>query len=108
MVGGLVEQKQRVGGHEHLREREARPLAAREHAHALLDVVAMEEERAEQAALLGGGPARRHRVHLSEHGVGLVELLELVLRVVGLRHVLAEGDRSGVGLEKSVDELHER
>ena len=52
VVGGLVEEQQRVRRHEHLGERQARPLAAGEHAHALLDVVAVEKERAEQAALL--------------------------------------------------------
>ena len=53
MVGRLVEQEQRVGRDEHLRQREAGALAAGEHRDALVDIVAVEEERAEQAALLG-------------------------------------------------------
>ena len=108
VVRGLVEQDQRVGRDEHLREGEAGALAAGEDAHTLLDVVAVEEEGAEQPALLGGGPAAGDGVHLGHDGVRLVELLELVLGVVGHRDVLAELDLAGVGLELAVDELHER
>ncbi len=47
VVRGLVEHEQRVGRDEHLGKGETGPLAAGEHAHALLDVVAVEEEGAE-------------------------------------------------------------
>ena len=107
MVGRLVEKQQRVGRHEHLGKRKTRPLAAREHAHALGHVVPVEEEGAEQAALLGGGPPRGRLVHLPEDGVALIELLELMLGVVGLRHALAKGDAALIRGELAVDELHE-
>ena len=96
VVGGLVQEQQRVGRDEHLGQSQTRPLAAGEHAHALVHVVAVEEEGAQQATLLGGGPGGCRGVHLLHHGVGLVELLELVLGVVGLRDVLAEADRARV------------
>ena len=67
----------------------------------------MEEEGAQQAALLAGGPAWGSLVHLPQHSVRLVERLELVLGVVGLRHVLPQLDATGRGHLMAIDELHE-
>ena len=53
MVRGLVEHEQVRGDEQQLRERDAGPLAAGEHADLLLDVVAGEEERARDAAHVG-------------------------------------------------------
>ena len=89
MVGGLVQAEQRVWRHEHLGKGESGLLAAGENRDALVNVVAVEEEGAQEATLLGGGPARGHGVHLLEDGVCGVELLQLVLGVVGAGHVLA-------------------
>ena len=47
VVGGLVQAQQRVGGHEHLRKRQSRPLAAGQDRDALLDVIPVKEKRAE-------------------------------------------------------------
>ena len=119
VVGGLVEAEQRFGRHEHLGQRKARSLAAGEHAHVLVDVVAVEEEGAQEAALLGHGPLRGHRVDLLQHRIGLPHALELVLGVVSHAHVqaqlygtrrgslLAEQDLEQRGLARAVG-AHER
>ena len=52
MVGGLVEAKEWIGRHEHLREGETSALTTGENAHALLDVIAVEEEGTKEATLL--------------------------------------------------------
>ena len=56
MVGRLVEQQRVRRTQQHARDGEARALAARQHAHRLVDVVAREEEAAEDVA------DRRHHV----------------------------------------------
>ena len=75
VVGGLVKAQQRLGRHQHLRQRKTALFAAGEHADLLLDGVALEQEGAEQAAHLADVPARRHVVELLEHGVARVQLL---------------------------------
>ena len=108
VVGGLVEAQQRLGRHQHLRQRKAALLAAGEHADLLLNGIALEQEGAEQASHLADVPARRHVVELLEHGVARVQLLQLVLRVVRERHVHAVVDGAGIGLHDACDHLHER
>ena len=107
VVGRLVETQQRRGRHEHLGQRQTCLLAAGEHRHLLLDVVALEEERAQKLALLRRGPAGGGAVHLLHHGVLGVELLELMLGVVGHTHVVAELASARVGRLVAGDHLHE-
>ena len=108
VVGGLVKAQQRLGRHEHLRQRQAALLATGEHADLLLNGIALKQEGAEQAAHLADIPTRRHVIELLEHGVARVQLLQLVLRVVRQRHVHAVVDGAGVGLHDARDHLHER
>ena len=64
MVGGLVEAEQCLGGNEHLGQRKAGAFAAGKDPHALIDVLAGEEEGTEQAALLRDSPGRGNGVDL--------------------------------------------
>ncbi len=96
MVGRLVEAEERIGSDQDLRKRQASLLASGQDGDALVDVISMEEKRAEQAPLLRDGPSRRHLVYLRQHRVGGVERLELMLRVVGVRHVLPKADRPAI------------
>ena len=63
MVGRLVEQQRVRRAQQHARDGEPRALAARQHAHGLLDVVAREQEAAEDVADAPApcGWARRRR-----------------------------------------------
>ena len=84
---GLVQAEQRLGGHEHLASARRARSPPESHAHALIDVIAGEEERAQKAALLRNGPARCHRVDLLQHRVGLLQALQLMLGIVRNAHV---------------------
>ena len=108
VVGGLVKAQQRLGRHEHLRQRQTALLAAGEHADLLLDGVALEQESAQQTAHLADVPTRRHVIELLEHGVARVQLLELMLRVIRQRHVNAVVDGAGIGFHDACDHLHKR
>ena len=107
VVGGLVKAQQWRGRHEHLGKRQTRLLTTGEHRHLLLDVVALEEERAQKLALLRRRPTGGGAVHLLHHGVLGVELLKLVLGVVGHAHVVAELAGARVGRLVAGDHLHE-
>ena len=74
-----------------------RPLSAREHADALLHIVARKQERAQEAALLGDRPARGNRIYFLKHGIRFVETLELMLCVVGHANVHAKIARARCG-----------
>ena len=93
MVGGLVEAEQRLGGDEHLGQREAGALAAGKDPHALVDVLASEEEGTEQTALLRDSPGRGNGVDLLQDGISLFKPLELMLSVV--RHADVGAERTG-------------
>ena len=98
VVGGLVEQQEIAGHHEHARQRVAVALAPGEHADGLEDVVLGEQEAAQDAAQFLVGGARRHRSQVVDHAGRRVQLLVLVLReVIGLgvvaQNVLAGGER---------------
>ena len=67
MVGRLVEQQRVRRAQQHPRHRQARALAARQHAHLLVDIVAREEKAAEDVA------DRRHHVDRRARGERLVD-----------------------------------
>ena len=109
MVGGLVQAQERLGGHEHFGERQARLFAAGKDAYLLFDcVVVAKQEGAQQAALLRHGPLGRDGVDLLQDGIGLGHALECVLGVVGHAHVGTQVAGAGGGRLQAGEDLHER
>ena len=109
VVSGLVQAQERLRGHEHLGQGQARLLAAGEDADLLFDcVVVAKQEGAQQAALLRYGPLGRDSVDLLQNGVGLGHALERVLGIVGHTHVGAQVARAGGGRLQAGEDLHER
>ena len=102
MIGGLVEQQEIGGLHEHAGQRVTVSLAAGEDADGLEHIVLGEEKAAQDAAQFGVGGARRDGGKIVDHARLRVELLVLVLgEIIGLRvvaqGVLAGADRLGPG-----------
>ena len=108
MVGGLVQQQQRTRRDEHLRQRQTTLLATGKHAHALIDVIVFEQERAQQRAHLRHGPGGSHAIKLFKNRVSRVQLLKLMLRVIGFRNLLAEFNGPGIGLQNTSDHFQQR
>ena len=109
MVGGLVQAQERLGGHEHLSQGQARLFAAGKDAYLLFDcVVVTKQEGAQQAALLRHGPLGRNGVDLLQDGVGFGHALECVLGVVGHAHVGAQIARAGSWRLQTGEDFHER
>ena len=109
VVGGLVQAQERLGGHEHLGQGQARLFATGEDANLLLDgIVVAKQEGAQQAALLRHGPLGRDGVDLLQDGIGLGHTLECVLGVVGDADVGAQVARAGGGRLQASEDLHER
>ena len=107
MVGGLVEQQEVAGNHQHSGESVAVALSAGEHADALEYVVFGEEEAAEDAAEFGVAGARRDAAQVFENGEFGIEDFVLILgEVIGLGVVpeveFAGGD--GLFAGKDLDE----
>src|SRR5208283_4038550 len=98
VVGRLVEQQAIARPGQHLRQRQARALAARQHFDALVDVVAREQHRAEKRTDLSHRPALRAVAQFFEHGLFIRERLGEILREVssldaGADDSLAAGHR---------------
>ena len=90
MVRGLVEHQHVRRAQQQLREREPRLLAAGQHGHLLPYVVAREQEGAEVPAQARLILERRAALELFEHGATRIERVELVLRVEGHLHLVAD------------------
>ena len=108
VVGGLVEDQEVARVQEHLGEGQPVALAARQHAHPLVDVVAAEEEAAEDVAdhrhhLHGAG-----RAHLLVDGVGRVEHGRLVLGEVVGDHLVPGDADARVGPVYAGQDPHQR
>ena len=98
VVGGLVQAQERLGGHEHFGQGQARLFATGENADLLLDgIVVAKQEGAQQAALLRHGPLGRDGVDLLQDGVRFGHALERVLGVIGYAHVGAQVAGAGGG-----------
>src|SRR5690606_37417556 len=95
VVGRLVEDEEVGGGEERAGEGEPALLAAGEHADGLEDVVAAEQERAEEAAQLGLGAVLRGVAERGEGGLVRVERVGLVLREERRSDLAAELARAG-------------
>ena len=108
MVGGLVEQQKVRRRDKNARQGEAIALAAGEHAELLEDVVAGEEEAAEERTEFLFGHLERGAADVVEHARVGVEHLVLVLREVLADHVVAEFDVAGGGLLHAGEQLDER
>ena len=108
MVRRLVEQQRVRRPQEHARDREPRALTARQHAHGLVDIVAREEEAAEDVA------DGRHHVDGRVAGERLVdgqrriEARGLVLREVLHDDLVPLGARPGVGRFDAREHAHQR
>ena len=88
--------------------RRASALAARQHGDLLVDVVAREEEGAEDGAHARRQCVRVGVLHLLHHGGLAVQRVGVVLRVVARRDVAAEHHAAAVGRELAGDDLEER
>ena len=108
VVGGLVEHQEVRGAQQQLGEREPRLLAAGEHLHLLLDIVAREEEGSEVAAQARHVVGARRALELLEHRAAGIEHLELVLRVEGDLHLVARLPLAGVGSQRSGRDAQQR
>ena len=108
VVRRLVEQQHVRGLEQHLREREPVALAAREHRDLLEDVVAREQEAAQDRADHVRHRQRAGRRHLLVHGARRVQHLGLVLREVVEDHVVALEADALVGAVDAGEDPHQR
>ena len=108
VVGRLVEHQEVRRVVEHARQHEARLLAAREQAAALLDLVAREAEAAGERAQRADRRVRERALERLPDAVVAVEQLHRVLREVAELHRRAERDAAGVGRGVAGDELEQR
>ena len=96
MVRGLVQHQEVRAREQELGEREPRLLAAREHGDLLVDLVAREQERAEDAAQARHVVGERVVLELAQDRAARVERVDLVLGVEGAVRVVAELARAAV------------
>ncbi len=108
VVGRLVEHQEVRRVVEHARQHEARLLAAREHAAALLDLVAGETEAAGERAQRTDRRVRERRLERLEDALVAVEHLHRVLREVAELHRGAERDVARIRGALPRDQLQQR
>src|SRR5205814_3908905 len=108
VVRRLVQAEERGRPHQHLRERDARLLPAREHRDPLLDGVTREEEGAQDRPQARLAELRRRALELRQHGERRRQRVELVLGVVVDRHVRAERALAAVEREYTREQAEQR
>src|ERR1043166_293009 len=108
MGGWLVHEQQVRRIEEQFHQREPAFLAAAQHTHALEHVVAAEKKTAEQRADELFGDTLRRVERLFEHGVGRVEHVHAILRVVTGLGVVTEFARAGLRLEHAAENFQQR
>ena len=108
VVGRLVEQQRVRRAQQHARDRQPRALAARQHAHRLLDVVAREQEAAEDVADARHHVDRRVAGERLVDGQRRIEPRRFVLREVLHDDLVPLGPRAGVGRLDAREHPHQR
>ena len=108
MVGRFVEGQQVVALQHQLGHAQTGALAAGEHGHAFVDVLAAEQELGQQVAQLAADVAHGDAVQRGEYGLVLVEDIFLILGVVADLDVVPKAGFAADRVQLTVDHAHQR